>query len=403
MSEAYMKGRVDERGEYYFLLMLAALGACILASSASFASLFLGLELMSMPLFSLIAYKREEIKGARSAFMYLILAGLSSAFLLFGMALVYFEVGSLQIAKVAGAAGGLLVRTGLGFMAVGIGFKLAVVPFHLWTPDIYDGAPAPVSGFIATVSKGAMAVLLVRFFAPTGIAAIGAFAWIFAVISALSMFVGNLLALRENNIKRMLAYSSIAHLGYLLVAFVASGPKAAATLAFYLVAYFVSTLGAFAAVTALSTGGKEADRIDAYCGLSGRRPFLTAGLTAALLSLAGLPLTAGFMGKFVLFAAGEGALLWVLVVILAINSTISLFYYLRVVSLMYRPEAEPRGAHAASPGPGMVFFAAGTSVGERAVPLLAGITLALMVLAILALGLYPGPAMNFIQSLVPAL
>ena len=196
---------------------------------------------------------------------------------------------------------------------VGIGFKLAVVPFHLWTPDIYDGAPAPVTAYIATVSKGAMAVLLVRalrpsgrrlgFLAPGGAGMAGAgsaFPWAFAIIAGLSMFAGNLLALREDNVKRILAYSSIAHLGYLLVAFLAGGPQAVRAVSFYLVAYFATTLGAFAVIRRSPTPDREADSIEDYRGLAARSPWIAGVFTACLLSLAGLPLTAGFVGKFII-------------------------------------------------------------------------------------------------------
>ncbi len=386
MSFAYFRARREENGEFYFLLQLACLGCAVLASSSSFASFFLGLELLSTPLFTLIGYRREREAGLRSAFMYLILAGVSSAFLLFGMALVYLETGSLDITTAARAASGsasFTVLAGLALMTVGIGFKLAVAPFHVWTPDIYDAAPAPATAFIATASKGAMAILLVRFFAPAGIAGAGPFAWIFAAIAGISMFTGNILALREGNLKRLLAYSSIAHLGYILVAFVASGNQGSAAVSFYLVAYFVSNLAAFAAVAGLSTNEAEADSIEHYRGLAKGHPWAAAALTASLLSLAGLPLTAGFMGKFVIFEAGAGAFLWVLVVILAVNSTISIFYYLRVVSALYRPASEA-GTGSMSPRPAM--------------PALAAIALAAMAIAIIVIGAMPGSLMAFIRE-----
>ncbi|HET7839296.1 MAG TPA: NADH-quinone oxidoreductase subunit N [Rectinemataceae bacterium] len=389
MSFAYFRGRREESGEFYFLLQLACLGCAILGSSSSFASFFLGLELLSTPLFTLIGYRRDREAGVRSAFMYLILAGVSSAFLLFGMALVYLETGSLDIsaaARAASAGQGFAVLAGLALMTVGIGFKLAVAPFHVWTPDIYDGAPAPATAFIATASKGAMAVLLVRFFAPAGIASVGPFAWIFALIAAVSMFTGNILALREGNLKRLLAYSSIAHLGYILVAFVASGSAAGAAVSFYLVAYFVSNLGAFAAVSGLSTDASEADSIESYRGLAARHPWTAAALTASLLSLAGLPLTAGFMGKFVIFAAGAGALLWVLIVILAVNSTISIFYYLRVVSALYRPAPEA-GPGSARPG----------------LPALAALALGAMAVAIIVIGVLPDSLIAFVREVAATL
>jgi len=397
ISYAYLKRRSKEAGEYYFLLVLASLGACVLASAASFVSLFLGLELLSTALFTLIAYRRERSSGAQAGFMYLVLAGVSSAFLLFGMALAYLDTGSLEIAATTRALAsgplGFLSLAGLGFMVVGIGFKLALVPFHLWTPDIYDAAPAPVTAFVATVSKGAMAVFLVRFFAPAGVGAAGLYPWVFATISGLSMFVGNILALREGRIKRVLAYSSIAHLGYLMIAFVAGGNLAAPTVAFYLVTYFAATLGAFTAITALSGGEGDLDEVEHYRSLASRRPWVAAGLTLSLLSLAGLPLTAGFMGKFLLFTAGESAFLWVLAVLLAVNSTISIFYYLRIVSIMYRP-AESGGADFAAPGSGIEGERRGRGLS------LSGLALIVTAFVVLALGIFPQPMLALIHSLV---
>jgi NADH-quinone oxidoreductase subunit N len=216
-----------------------------------------------------------------------------------------------------------------------------------------------------------------------------AFPWVFAVVAGLSMFVGNLLALRESNVKRILAYSSIAQLGYILVAFLAAGPQALRAIAFYLAAYFAMTLGAFAAVAALSTEETEADDLAHYRGLAARRPWLAAVLTIMLLSLAGLPLTAGFVGKFLILSAGAGAELWTLAVILAVNSTISIFYYLKVVSSMFR-SAEPTVAGSTTP--------AGAGVLLVRTPFLAAVAIALLALAVVALGVYPSPVLSFIGT-----
>jgi NADH-quinone oxidoreductase subunit N len=397
-SWMYLRGRDDEGGEYFFMLLLASLGACILAASSSFAAFFLGLELMSVSLYAMIGWRRERGIGTEAAIKYLVLAGASSAFLLFGMALVYALTGSMALSTLATAlkAQSILPPVGLGMMMVGIGFKLAVVPFHLWTPDVYDGAPAPVSGYVATVSKGAMVIALARILAPAFVGAGGlgglaaangvvtpAFAWVFAVIAGLSMFVGNLMALRETNVKRLLAYSSIAHLGYILVAFLGGGPQALRAIAFYLVAYFATTLGAFAAVSALSGHDRDAETIDDYRGLAARRPWMAAAFTAMLLSLAGLPLTAGFVGKFIILSVGAGAQLWALAVILVVNTTISIFYYLKVVSAMFR------GGKEAATGP--------AGVAARA-PLVAAVAIAVLLVGVVALGVYPAPLLSFIDS-----
>jgi NADH-quinone oxidoreductase subunit N len=409
-SWAALRTRQEEGGDFFFLFVLSALGACILAASNSFAAFFLGLELMSVSLYALIGWRRESAIGTEAAIKYLILAGASSAFLLFGMALFYADMGTMDLSRLAagGPALSLIAPVGLGMMLVGIGFKLAVVPFHLWTPDVYDGAPAPVTGFIATVSKGAVVVVLARAFAPALVgtggvnglvgqsagAASTAFPWVFAVIAALSMFVGNILALRESNVKRILAYSSIAHMGYILVAFLAGGAEALRAIAFYLLAYFATTLGAFAAITQLCDKQGEADDIEKYRGLAQRRPWIAAVLTTMLLSLAGLPLTAGFVGKFIILRAGAGAELWILAVILAVNGTISIFYYLKIVSAMFKgfTGRSATGAQAPSAGPVVLN-------NHMRAPLLAAMALALLTVLVVALGVIPSPLLSFIDSL----
>ena len=418
-SWAALRSRRGEGGDFFFLFLLSALGACVLAASAAFASFFLGLELMSVSLYALIGWRRESGRGTEAAIKYLVIAGASSAFLLFGMALFYADTGTMSLAQLAAAGQGPLAPVGLGMMLVGIGFKLAVVPFHLWTPDVYDGAPAPVTGFIATVSKGAMVVVMVRAFAPalvgTGginglvgegaVAAAAAFPWVFAVIAGLSMFAGNILALRERNVKRILAFSSIAHLGYILVAFLAGGVEALRAVSFYLVAYFVTTLGAFAAITELSGPEADADDLSHYEGLAARRPWLAAGFTSMLLSLAGLPLTAGFIGKFLILRAGAGAQLWILAVILAVNTTISIFYYLKIVSAMFRGFAGHGAAgHAAAAGNAAAnaqgaAVTAAAGAGAARIPVLAAAALIALTVLVIALGVFPSPLISFIGSL----
>ena len=229
----------------------------------------------------------------------------------------------------SGAADRVVALVGVGLIVVGFGFKLALVPFHLWTPDVYQGAPAPVTAFVATVSKGAMFAVLLRYFTIIDVRAHHTVFLIFAILAIASMVVGNLLALLQSNVKRLLAYSSIAHLGYLVVAFLASGALAATAITFYLVAYFVTTIGAFGVVTVLSSADSEAEDLDEYRGLFARRPWLSVVFTAMLLSLAGIPLTAGFVGKFYLTVAAGGAALWSLLIVMMITSGIGLFYYLR--------------------------------------------------------------------------
>src|SRR3546814_660613 len=319
---------------------------------------------------------RRRERSDEAGIKYLIMAAFSSAFLLFGMALIYARTGSMSFSGIGEALANSgritpLLLAGFGMMIVGIGFKLAVVPFHMWTADVYEGAPAPVTAFIATVSKGGMVILLLRFFTEANAFRYPTLMVIFTVIAIISMFAGNLLALLQQNVKRLLAYSSIAHLGYLLVAFIAAGAgsvpatgatdggtgtaQASGTMAaqtgmeaviFYLVAYFITTLGAFGVLTVLSDPVRDAEQLDDYRGLMWQRPRLALVFTAMLISLAGIPLTAGFIGKFYVAAAGIHAGLWLLVILLVVNSVIGLFYYLRLIVIMFQPadKTEAKGA-----------------------------------------------------------
>ena len=288
----------------------------------------------------MIAYLRKRERSDEAGIKYLILAAFSSAFLLFGMALIYTATGTMEFNALSGYFSSfpdlpILVVSGVGLLVVGAGFKLGVVPFHMWTPDVYEGAPAPVTAFIATVSKGGMVVLLVRFFLAIAGFRFPAVITIFTIISIASMFAGNILALRQQNVKRILAYSSIAHLGYLLVAFIAANALGVEAVGFYLMAYFATSLGAFGVVTVLSDAGGDAEHMDDYRGLLWRRPALAGIFIITLLSLAGIPLTAGFIGKFYLIASGVGTNQWLLVVLLVVNSVIGLFYYMRIVGVMF--------------------------------------------------------------------
>jgi NADH-quinone oxidoreductase subunit N len=350
----YLERHDIDRDEMYVLLLIATLGAAVLASSSHFASFFLGLELLSVPLYGMIAYLRHGRESIEAGIKYLILAAAAAAFLLFGIALVYAETGSLAFAPLGAvlAADGRrgLLLPAMALIVTGIGFKLAVVPFHMWTPDVYEGAPAPVSAFIATVSKGAMVALLMRYFHVSGLRETAEIRTLFAVIAIASMAVGNLLALMQTNVKRLLAYSSIAHLGYILVAFQAGGARAMNAVAFYLVAYFVTMLGAFGVVTVLSNAERDADEMEEYRGLFWSRPVLASVFAAMLFSLAGMPLTAGFVAKFFVVAAGASSAMWVQILVLAVTSGIGVFYYLRVILALFA--AEPQ-AEAVRPHPSL--------------------------------------------------
>jgi len=380
LSYGYFQRQDTDREELYLLLLIATLGSMVLASATHFASLFLGLELLSVSLYAMIAYLHTRARPVEAGIKYLVLAAASAAFLLFGVALVYAELGAMDFGRIAVelARGGhdyALLVPGLALIVTGVGFKLAVVPFHMWTPDVYEGAPAPVTAFIATVSKGAMLALLMRYFLGAGTH--GPVFLIFTVIAIASMVAGNLLALLQTNVKRLLAYSSIAHLGYMLVAFQARNSRAAT---FYIVAYFVTTLGAFGVVSALSTGSREAEEIDDYRGLFWRRPWLAAVFTAMLFSLAGIPLTAGFLAKFYVVAAGASAAYWTLVLTLVLTSGVGVYYYLRVIVALYtRTEAAP---------------------SQAPIPATAGLVLAVLTVALLFIGTYPSPLLDLIHQTV---
>lgn len=337
-SFPYFNIQNETREEYYILFILATLGADCMVISDHFISFVLSLELLSVSLFSLIGYLKNEKVSIESGIKYLIMAAVATSFILFGFALVYAETGAMRLPDLAAGISdqplGMLAITGLGLTIVGFGFKMALVPFHLWTPDIYAGAPAPVSAFVATISKGAAFVFLLRLFYSAGGTAQSGIWIAFAVVATASMFIGNWLGLRQNNIKRLLAYSSISHLGYLMVAFLSFSQSGIRAASFYLLIYFVSMLAAFGMITYLSGKKGEPVMLEDYRGLFWSKPWLAAFFTVVMLSLAGIPLTAGFMGKFYLLAAGMSIGMVFLLIVLVVSSTIGLYYYLRVVSVM---------------------------------------------------------------------
>lgn len=385
VCHAYIERQNLERDEIYVLLLIATLGASVLAASSHFISFFLGLELLSVPLYAMIAYLRRGNESVEAGIKYLILAAASAAFLLFGIALAYSETGSLgfdslRTALANGGPPGLLFPA-MALIVTGVGFKLAVVPFHMWTPDVYQGAPAPITAFIATVSKGAMVALLMRFVYVSGAEATRSLHVLFAVIAIASMIGGNLLALMQTNVKRLLAYSSIAHLGYILVALEVRGAAGASAVAFYLVAYFVTTLGAFAVVAALSTIDHDAEDIEEYRGLFRRRPALACIFATMLFSLAGMPLTAGFLAKFYIVTTGASAAMWAQIIVLALTSGIGVFYYLRAILVVF----------------------AGQGREEDNLPRLTpavGLVLGILTAALVWLGVYPEPLLKLIGATV---
>ena len=336
-SFIYFEEKEENPKEYYILLFLGTLGSALLTISTHFISFFIGLELLSISLYALIAYLRNRNNAVEAGMKYLVLAALTSAFLLFGMALIYMDTGSMEFAGIAqklDPSSGLFI-TGVGILVVAVGFKLALVPFHLWAADVYQGAPAPVTTFIATVSKIGVFAVLLRFAQAIGLQQYPIAIIVFSSIAIISMLFGNLLALQQQNLKRLLAYSSIAHLGYLIVAFLPGNKAGVEASVFYLLAYSITLLAAFGVITVLSTRQKDADDLSLYQGLFWRNPLMALVLTVALLSLAGIPITAGFIGKFYVLTSGVQEGLWLPVVMLVVTSVIGLYYYLRVISTLF--------------------------------------------------------------------
>ncbi len=390
LAHGYLQHLGSSADEFYALLLLTTLGGLALIAGSHFVSFFLGLETLTIPLLGLIAYPSDPPLPLEAAIKYLILAAMSSALLLFGMALVYSRLGTMEFARMAVAQAGegqgrdLLWISGVALIFSGVAFKLSLSPFHLWVADVYEGAPAPVTGFVAVVSKSAVFALLLRYFLAAGVFRDPTVDLMVGVFAIASMLAGNLLALLQNNVKRLLAYSSVAHLGYLLVAFLATGAAAVEAVLYYLTAYGVTTLAAFGVVTVLSTGNGSTEivALEDYRGLAWRRPWLAGAFILSLLSLAGLPLTMGFFAKIYAAAAGIHQGAWPLVGALVVGSVIGLFYYLRVIVVICMPgTAEiPQRAEA---GTGSVLGLA----------TLAGLTGVLV-----WLGVYPAPAVGLIRG-----
>jgi NADH-quinone oxidoreductase subunit N len=329
--------------EAYVLLLAALLGAFTLAASTHVVTFVLGLETLSISLYALIGYERKE-RSLEAAFKYLVLSGASSAFLLFGLALGYARAGSGGFAQIATQLAGtkegdLLVVSGALMVLVGIGFKLGLVPFHMWVADVYQGAPPAITAFIAAISKSAVFALLARVLLETGLIASRPVALALSVVALVSMLAGSLLALLQDDVRRLLAYSSIAQLGFVLTGLLAGGAAGVQAVEFFLAAYVLTMVAAFGVITVLPGADRDRAPIAVFRGLFWTRPALALAMTAALLSLAGIPITAGFVAKLYVLAASMGSRLWVLVAALIVSSAISIFFYLRVIYAMVLPAA----------------------------------------------------------------
>jgi NADH-quinone oxidoreductase subunit N len=347
----YIKRQGLERGEYYTLLMFSLAGMMLMAQASDLIIVFLALELLSIPLYILAAFARQSAQSEEAGLKYFLLGAFSTGFVVYGIALVFGAVGSTSLGAIvaaakSGAANPVLLTFGSALILVGLGFKVAAVPFHMWTPDVYQGAPSAVTAFMAAGAKIAGFAALLRVFALAFPTLAPDLTPILAVISALTMIVGNVLAISQTNIKRLLAYSSIAHAGYILMAFVPYGQTnvvntSVAAGLFYLVSYALTNFGAWAVVIAVEKREGKGLEIADYAGLGRKHPALAAAMTVFMLSLTGIPPTLGFVGKFYLFRAAIQGQFYLLAVIGVVTSLISAYYYLRVVVTMYMRDGEP--------------------------------------------------------------
>jgi NADH-quinone oxidoreductase subunit N len=391
LSGATIQNESDQPDEYYLLLILATLGASVLVYAVHVASLLLGLELLSVSLYALVAYPSTQQRPVEAATKYLVLSGAATAMLLFGFALLYAATGSLSFEGLgAGLAaselGSGVLLLGGGLILVGLGIKLSAAPLHLWTPDVYEGAPTPVTGFLASVAKVAPFIVLLRLFIEADLFRFPALVEVTALFAALSMVVGNLLALLQDNIKRMLAYSSIAHMGYVLIIFSPAADPALRALAgeaalYYLIAYIPTVVAAFAVLAQLHPRSDPSVglSVDSLSGLFWRQPLLATLMLFAMLSMAGIPLTAGFIGKLYIYSVAVAGEHWVLLALLIVGTALGIYYYLRVIYCMTRSDS---GGDEVAP----------LSLSMRAV------TVALLA-GILALGLVPQTLMQYLSTI----
>jgi NADH-quinone oxidoreductase subunit N len=388
LSMDYLRRVGAETGEYYALVLFSTSGMLLLASAGDLIVVFIGIELMSLSLYVLAGLFRRDLESTEASMKYFLLGAFASAFLLYGIALVYGTTGATNFDRIAGAVSvrphDPLLLVGLGLILVGFGFKISAVPFHMWAPDVYQGAPTSVTALIATGSKAAMLAVTIRLILSVFRGSQPDWGGLLWVLAALTMTVGNVVALAQSNLKRMLAYSSIAHVGYMLVGIVAGGIPGAAAVLFYVFAYVFTTIGTFGVITLCERDGREAVEVGDYAGLGRRSPLLALVLSLFLLSLVGIPPLAGFVGKFYVFgSAVRAGYLW-LALIAVLNSALAAYYYLRVIVYMYMREPEAAAA--------------------RYTPSFAGVlALTVSLAGIVLLGLAPGPFIDLAQVAVTPL
>jgi NADH-quinone oxidoreductase subunit N len=375
MSPAHQRAHDWRMGEYYGMLLLSASGMVMLAHASNLVTIFLGIETMSIGVYVMVAMRRRSRRGNEAAMKYFLIGAFATGFLVYGMALLYGASGTLSLVRMQGALASTanpgLVVAGAFLLVVAFGFKVAAVPFHMWAPDAYEGAPTPVTAFMAAGVKAAAVAAMIRVFGVAlggDVLPYGTLGWAspMVVIAAITITIGNIGAVRQENVKRMLAYSSISHAGVILVGLCALGLGSASglpALVYYLIAYSVTTMGAFAVVAYVGNKGRERLLVDDWAGFAGQHPAAALAMVICLLSFGGMPPTAGFFGKFYVFKSAmdvyDGQLLW-LVLVGVVNSAISIYYYLRIVTAMYFREAN--APFTVTRSPGLVFVMAAMTV-----------------------------------------
>src|SRR6059058_3309898 len=368
ISPRFLRALDLNYGEYYVLVLGATAGMMLLAAATSLMTIFLGIELLSISLYVLCGFARTAVRSQESAMKYLLLGGFATGFLLYGMALIYGATGSTTLRGIAafttasgvGASSNVLLLLGIGFLSVGLAFKASAAPFHMWTPDVYEGAPTLVTTFMSVATKSAAFAAIGRVFIATFPSIASRWYFPLALIAIFSLFVGNLVAITQDNLKRMLAYSGIAQAGYILLGVLPGTAQGFSATLFYVAAYSVMNFGAFAVVTAVAAGGEQTAELSHWRGLFYRRPFLATVMTIFMLSLAGIPPTVGFFAKLFVFQALVTAQIWAPLVVAVIMTIVSFYYYLRVIVVML---AQPDGAVAES----RVGFSTSTVLGAAAV------------------------------------
>jgi NADH-quinone oxidoreductase subunit N len=381
LSRSYVRKEDFEAGAYYTLLLLGVAGMILMASAENVIIFFLGLETMSVSFYVLAGFARKRATSNEAGLKYFLLGAFATGFLLYGMALLYGSVRSTDIPTIVHAAPTLMhtpwFMAGLAMILIGLAFKVAAVPFHMWVPDVYEGSPTTVSAFMSTGGKSAAFAVILLIFAPGVMRAAASLRDVLSVIAALSMIVGNIFAISQISIKRMLAYSSIAHAGYILVGIVAANQTGTTGVLFYLMAYTMMNVGAFGVLSILESQDGQNLTFDDYAGLSAKRPFLAGLMAVFMFSLAGVPPFAGFFGKYYVFVgAVEGGYTW-LAILGVVMSVISVYFYLRLVVVMY--------------------FKDQVSVIDEPVPAAGFLALVLSALVLLGLGIYPSILLNITQ------